>query len=83
VGSDAAFGLDKWRDIAEVRRLAEIRILGRPGDARADEPASGAAFEGLAISSTDLRGSIRHGRSIRYLTPESVRIYIEEKGLYK
>ncbi len=83
VGADAALGLDKWRDIEEVRRLAEIRILQRPGDAPPDQPAGAPVFEGLAISSTDLRGSIQRGKSIRYLTPESVRLYIEEKGLYQ
>ena len=32
LGSDAAAGLEKWREVAEVRRLADIRVLGRPGD---------------------------------------------------
>ncbi|MBK5256897.1 MAG: nicotinate (nicotinamide) nucleotide adenylyltransferase [Vicinamibacteria bacterium] len=82
LGSDAAAGVDQWRDAAEVRRLAEIRVLGRPGEC----PAAGldaAPFDGLSISSTDIRRAIKDGRSIRYLTPESVRQYIQEKGLYK
>lgn len=81
LGSDAAAGLDRWRESAEIRRLAEIRVLGRPGE-RGSDPAI-VPFEGLAISSTDIRGAIRASRSIRYLTPESVRLYIEEKGLYQ
>lgn len=82
LGSDAAAGFDLWRSVAEVRRLAEIRILRRPGDVPAGD-GSEAAFDGLSISSTDLRKTIKEGRSIRYLAPEGVRHYIEEKGLYK
>ncbi len=83
IGSDAALDLEKWREIAEVRRLAEIRILGRPGLSLDGGVVTTLPFDGLAISSTDVRHTIKSGRSIRYLTPESVRLYIEEKGLYQ
>ena len=82
LGSDAAAGFDQWRDASEVRRLAEVRVLRRPGDSPVGDP-SQAPFDGLSISSTDLRNAIQEGRSIRYLTPEPVRRYIEERGLYK
>ncbi|HOP46483.1 MAG TPA: nicotinate-nucleotide adenylyltransferase, partial [Desulfobacteraceae bacterium] len=36
----------------------------------------------LDISSTGIRKMIANGESIRFLVPESVRIYINEKGLY-
>lgn len=83
LGSDAAAGVDQWREAAEVRRLAEIRVLVRPGDVdRASRPGA-APFPGLSITSTEIRNLIKSGHSIRYLTPEPVRQYIEEKGLYK
>lgn len=84
LGSDAAAGLEKWEESAEVRRLCEIQVLRRPVD-QADRGSASAVlpFEGLAVSSTQLRGAIARGQSIRYLTPEPVRLYIEEKGLYK
>ena len=37
----------------------------------------------VGISSTDIRGRVREGRSIRYLVPEGVRRYIIDKGLYR
>ena len=82
LGSDAARGLDGWREIATIRSLAEVRVLGRPGET--PTPGDGVvAFDGLDISSSCLRRAVKTGRSIRYLTPESVCGYIEEKGLYK
>ena len=37
----------------------------------------------LEISSSDLRGRLLAGASVRYLVPEPVRIYIETHGLYR
>ena len=37
----------------------------------------------LEISSSDLRGRLLAGASVRYLVPESVRVYIETHGLYR
>lgn len=83
VGSDAAAGLHEWRSIDEVRRLAEIKVLVRPGHHESGVSGNAVAFDGLALSATSLRDAVKGGRSIRYLTPEPVRLYIEERGLYK
>lgn len=37
----------------------------------------------IDISATDIRQRVRRGASIRHLTPESVRLYIERMGLYR
>lgn len=37
----------------------------------------------LAVSATTIRRIIREGRSIRYLVPDAVAAYIDDKGLYK
>ena len=41
------------------------------------------SFPNLEISSTDLRQRIRMGKSVRYLIPDAVISYIEEKHFYK
>jgi len=81
LGSDAAAGVDDWREAAEVKRMAEIRVLDRPGDGPG--PSADPAFLGLAVSATEIRRAVKAGRSVRYLIPEPVRLYIEEKGLYR
>ena len=40
-------------------------------------------FLQLEISSTEIRKRIGKGQSVRYLVPDEVITYIEEKGLYK
>ncbi len=37
----------------------------------------------MEISATDVRRRVRDGRSVRYMVPEAVRAYIEERGLYR
>ena len=37
----------------------------------------------MEISSTDIRNRCRRGNSIRYLVPESVRLFLEESRLYQ
>lgn len=37
----------------------------------------------LEISASDIRRRLAAGRSVRYLVPEAVRLYIEREGLYR
>lgn len=39
-------------------------------------------FVGMSVSSTEIRSRIRAEKSVRYLVPDSVITYMEEKGLY-
>lgn len=94
VGADAARDLPRWHRAAEVVTMARLAIVGRPGFS-VDIPALLAALPGLAgrytlidgphldISSTELRGRLAAGRTVRYLLPEEVRLYIAEHGLYQ
>jgi nicotinate-nucleotide adenylyltransferase len=36
----------------------------------------------LDIAATDIRSRLQHGRSVRYLTPDSVLDYIQKNHLY-
>lgn len=94
-GSDAFREIFTWKDVEEILRLSHFIGASRPGfdpeeflhDIQREYPKF---FErmhllevpALAISSTDIRSRVKRGQSIRYLLPESVRLFIEENGLY-
>jgi nicotinate-nucleotide adenylyltransferase len=83
LGADALSELPRWREAAEVRRLAKIVGCGRPGF----PPPAGAdlALEAATpdVSSTDVRRRVRAGEPIEGLVPGDVAAYIEERGLYR
>jgi nicotinate-nucleotide adenylyltransferase len=86
VGSDAAAGLAAWGRVDEVRALASLVVVGRPG-ADGDVPPPGWAHERLVVprlevSSTDLRARFRDGRPLDYLVTAPVQRVIRERGLY-
>lgn len=85
VGSDAAAGLNTWHDYERLRDMVEIIVVNRPGG---HGVAPGwrtrhIAIPPLDISSTQLRDSVRAGRSIRYLTLDPVIAEISRMGLYR
>lgn len=92
IGADALAGITKWREGGEVARLARIIAVTRPGFAlnegvRAQVEGAGFRVEylqatALSVSSSQLREMLEQGRSIRYLTPDSVFDCIRERGLY-
>jgi nicotinate-nucleotide adenylyltransferase len=81
IGADQAAKFESWKDPGEIHRLARIAVLDRGGYAApADWPL---VRRHIDISSTDLRQRVAAGRSIRYLTPDSVCDYISRTGLYQ
>lgn len=92
-GADAILDLATWHDAEGMAKLATFIAATRPGydidQARARLANSGVAFDvryieipALAISSTNIRERVRRGKSVRYLTSESVIGYIRKNGLY-
>ena len=86
LGSDAAALLGTWERVEEVRELATVVMVTRPG---ADALAPPAGFDHrvvevprLEVSSTDLRARVVDGRPLDWLVSEPVVHLIRALGLY-
>lgn len=95
-GTDALKEIFFWREAEEILRLTYFIAASRPGfEARGfleqavkEHPEVEGRIHllevpALAISSTDIRARLQRGQSIRYLLPETVRLFIWSQGLYK
>ena len=86
LGSDAAAGLPTWERADEVRRLAALVVVTRPG-AEDEGPPRGwdcvrVEVPRLEVSSTDLRARFSDGRPLDYLITDPVISVIRRLGLY-
>jgi nicotinate-nucleotide adenylyltransferase len=86
LGADAAAGLHTWERSNEVRDLATIVVVERPG-AKDATPLPGWRWERVEVprvevSSTDLRQRVRDGRPLDFLVTREVVATIEARGLY-
>jgi nicotinate-nucleotide adenylyltransferase len=86
LGSDAAAGLPSWERADEVRSLATVVVVERPG-AREAEPPPGWTWERievprLEVSSTELRARVAEGRPLDYLLTPDVIATVAARGLY-
>ncbi len=95
-GSDALLEIFSWREAEEIFNLIQFIGAARPGFDASDfllkvqqeHPETQGKIHylevpALAISSTDIRARVQRGEPIRYLLPESVRLFLEQRGLYK
>jgi nicotinate-nucleotide adenylyltransferase len=93
MGADAAVGFESWREPRRVVGLARLAVARRSGISEADVGAvmRGVGAEGRAtmlempqfgVSSSAVRERAAAGRPLRYLVPEAVARFIEEKGIY-
>lgn len=87
LGSDAAGGLPTWVRAEEVRALATLVVVTRPGSEALDPPAGwvhvGVEVPRLEVSSTDLRARVVDGRPLDWLVTAPVVAAIRERGLYR
>ena len=93
MGADAAVGLESWRQPERVVELARLAVARRAGVSDADV---GAAMRSLGaqgrttllempqfgVSSSAVRERAAAGRPLRYLIPEAVARFVEEKEIY-
>lgn len=93
-GADAVLDILSWHNAVEIAELATLIAATRPGydihQAQMRIAQSGIKFDvryieipALAISSTNIRDRVFAGKSIRYLTSESVLGFIKKNGLYR
>jgi nicotinate-nucleotide adenylyltransferase len=88
VGWDVASDLTSWERWDEVRDLATLVVVNRPGSDRpARLQAAGwkiieVTVPNLEISSTDLRARAAEGRPLDYLIPEAGVRFIRARGMY-
>lgn len=86
IGADHVPTLPSWREAAELARLVEFVVIPRPGQKPAPLPSPFAGCEltgfPLGVSSSQIRGRVRDGRSIRGLVPEAVAEAIHNSKLY-
>ncbi len=87
IGGDSYRQLPSWREPEEIARRVDLIVYGRGKDGPPEAlpfpvRAQFAAAPLLGISSTDIRARRASKRSVRYLVPEPVRLFIEAQGLY-
>jgi nicotinate-nucleotide adenylyltransferase len=88
VGWDVASELESWDRIDEIKKLATLVVVNRPGSRppqflresgwRVEE----VTVPNLEISSTDLRARAADGRPLDYLIPEAGVRFIRTRGMY-
>ncbi len=99
VGSDSILDIKTWKQPAQLLEEFPMVVATRPGyDLHhidevlpdgvkwVDESGSHVMvveIPGLDISSTEIRRRVSQGRPTRYMLPEAVRLYIDEKGFYR
>ncbi len=93
MGADAALGLESWRNPERVVELARLAIARRSGVSEtevaavlrsldAENRAEMLEMPEFGISSSAARERAKEGRPLRYIVPEQVGRFIEERGVY-
>jgi nicotinate-nucleotide adenylyltransferase len=86
LGADNVATLPKWREAADLARLAEFVAIPRPGEAPVafPPPFRGRMLKGFpfGISSSQIRERVKAGLPIDHLVPPPVAEAIRQNRLY-
>jgi len=84
LGWDAAKLLPSWREPEEVRRLASILVVTRPGSGKPERTADVVCERPTPdISGSAIRRASAKGESLADRVPDAVERYIVKNGLYR
>ena len=83
LGADQFAALRGWHRPADVKRLARIAVVTRPGYQVGSGEALVVPMSPLAISASDVRARAKRGDSLDALVPPAVAKYITENRLYR
>ncbi len=92
MGEDSLYEFGTWMNPGRILELATLAVARRPLSPNASRalpniPGIDRRLEWITsppceISSTDVRQRVQTGRSIRYMVPDAVRVYIETHAVY-
>jgi len=94
MGADAAVGLESWREPERVIELASLAIARRAGVSDREVAAVTRRLDcedrttmlempQFGVSSSAVRERAQQGRPLRYIVPDAVANFIEERGIYR
>ena len=85
IGDDLIEGLKNWHNVEELLDCVEIVVAHRKSKFELTTviPHQYLNNVSINISSSEIRKRIKTGNAFRYLVPERVYKYIEDKGFYK
>ena len=96
MGFDSLLGLDTWKDYQQILDETQLIAALRPGFPILQDDQDWPEFLKsyrrrihllkaplIDISATWIRNELKEGRSIRYLVPDAVSEYIDQRHLYR
>ncbi|HWL09397.1 MAG TPA: nicotinate-nucleotide adenylyltransferase [Planctomicrobium sp.] len=95
IGGDSLVDLPTWRDPSGILDLATVIAVNRGKAPLNAEPVLDSvgtqyrdrillcAMPGVDISASDLRRRVSEGKTIRYQTPRSVELYVDQHKMYR